>query len=154
MGAQTFTTKWIGKTADDAYRSAVDDALWLHGHGGYTGTIAEKSGWLVCPIPATPQFRLWLGDGEELHCAFVVLDDFDTAADLQAFVERYDTTDRYVNVATVWEKRSYKALRDLLLIATPRQVLETYRIWRDKWGPALCIDLGLDTYMFMGWASC
>ena len=43
MGAVTFEVLAFGKTADDAFRNAVEDAKDMHGHGGYTGTIAEKS---------------------------------------------------------------------------------------------------------------
>ena len=46
MGACTFQnfhpkTEHI-KTAQDAFSSLVNEAQYLYGHGGYTGTIAEK----------------------------------------------------------------------------------------------------------------
>lgn len=51
MGAMDFTTRADGKTAKEAFKSAVDDACWEYGHGGYTGTIAEKAGFeMVEPI--------------------------------------------------------------------------------------------------------
>lgn len=43
MGAQTFSTTAKGRTAQAAFSAAVKSAGWEHGHGGYTGTIAEKS---------------------------------------------------------------------------------------------------------------
>lgn len=42
MGADTFTTRATGKTAGEAFRFAVEDARHEHGHGGYSGTLAEK----------------------------------------------------------------------------------------------------------------
>ena len=42
MGADTFTTSAKGRTAEEAFRAAREDACHWHGHGGYTGTIAEK----------------------------------------------------------------------------------------------------------------
>ena len=42
MGAETFTTVSKGKTAAEAFKSAVDCAAYDYGHRGYTGTIAEK----------------------------------------------------------------------------------------------------------------
>lgn len=42
MGAQEFTTVGRGKTAQEAFDAAVHAAQWEHGHGGYSGTIAEK----------------------------------------------------------------------------------------------------------------
>ncbi len=39
-------------TAADAFRVAVDDARWFHGHGGYTGSIAEKHAFaMIDPKP-------------------------------------------------------------------------------------------------------
>lgn len=47
MGAEQFFER-VKKgapdhTAEQAFRALVDDAQYMHGHGGYTGTIAEKS---------------------------------------------------------------------------------------------------------------
>ncbi|ELZ01388.1 hypothetical protein [Natrialba aegyptia] len=49
MGAVSFEALAFGKTADDAFRNAVEDAKHMHGHGGYTGTIVEKSSFEVIP---------------------------------------------------------------------------------------------------------
>lgn len=53
MGAETFFVRKIGqyKDANEAFREAVDDAQYEHGHGGYTGTIAEKSGFQMVEVP-------------------------------------------------------------------------------------------------------
>ena len=42
MGAQDFMVVCAGDTAKLAFDEAVGEARYLHGHGGYTGTIAEK----------------------------------------------------------------------------------------------------------------
>ena len=42
MGATDFSAKASGTTARKAFKQARDDAAFEHGHGGYTGTIAEK----------------------------------------------------------------------------------------------------------------
>lgn len=42
MGADEFFTRAVGRTAGQAFADAVEDARYEHGHGGYTGTIAEK----------------------------------------------------------------------------------------------------------------
>lgn len=50
MGASEFEVRTSGKTPDEAFRRAVEDAQYESGHGGYTGTIAEKSSFkLVTP---------------------------------------------------------------------------------------------------------
>lgn len=44
MGGQQFTTFAKGASPKEAFSSARDRAQYDHGHGGYTGTIAEKPG--------------------------------------------------------------------------------------------------------------
>lgn len=53
MGASTFFTVESGTDAADAFRRARDHAEWQHGHGGYTGTIAEKDEYVVIKDQAT-----------------------------------------------------------------------------------------------------
>ena len=38
-------------TPEKAFRAAVDEALWDHGHSGYTGTMAEKHDWKWIMVP-------------------------------------------------------------------------------------------------------
>jgi hypothetical protein len=42
MGAQDFTSTAKGKTAQEAFNNATEQARYEYGHGGYSGTIAEK----------------------------------------------------------------------------------------------------------------
>lgn len=95
MGSCDFWTTAKGKTARDAFSNARDQAFYDHGHGGYTGTIAEKSSFDLIPVPAgeTPQ----------------------------AFAERLMNQD------------------------DPRI--------SDKWGPAGCVALGDEEWLFFGYAS-
>jgi hypothetical protein len=51
MGATTFTVESKGKNAKQAFQDAVDDARYMYGHGGYTGTIAEKSKFRKVSVP-------------------------------------------------------------------------------------------------------
>ena len=43
MGATTFHEVSRGKTPQEAFSVAVQEAQYMHGRSGYTGTIAEKS---------------------------------------------------------------------------------------------------------------
>ena len=52
MGAQDFTATAKGKTAKEAFSVAVEDAAYENGHGGYTGTIAEKRSFKIETPPA------------------------------------------------------------------------------------------------------
>ena len=51
MGAQQFTQEAKGKTAKEAFDSAVAAAAWDHGHAGYTGSCAEKHEFVMIPYP-------------------------------------------------------------------------------------------------------
>lgn len=52
MGAMNFYQRAKGKTPKDAFIDAVEEAAWENGHGGYTGTIAEKDSFTIIPLPA------------------------------------------------------------------------------------------------------
>lgn len=51
MGAESFISYAKGKTAKEAFHAACEQAAWEDGHGGYTGTIAEKSSFVLIPTP-------------------------------------------------------------------------------------------------------
>lgn len=51
MGAATFFTRSYGKDAKQAFASAREQALYEHGHSGYSGSVAEKSNFRTIVIP-------------------------------------------------------------------------------------------------------
>ena len=51
MGASEFINVAEGKTADEAFKKLVAQAQWEHGHGGYSGTIAEKQSFVEFARP-------------------------------------------------------------------------------------------------------
>jgi hypothetical protein len=51
MGAEQFTSRVTGKTAEEAFQTAIKAAQYEHGHGGYTGTIAEKDSFVLLTPP-------------------------------------------------------------------------------------------------------
>lgn len=51
MGAASFTQVGKGETASLAFAYAREEAQFDHGHSGYTGTIAEKSNFILIPLP-------------------------------------------------------------------------------------------------------
>ena len=48
MGASSFLTISYGNTVEQAFNDAVQEAKYEYGHGGYTGTIAEKRSYFSC----------------------------------------------------------------------------------------------------------
>lgn len=54
MGSSEFCIEVRGETPGKAFKKAVRQALYNHGHSGYTGTIAEKheDGYLIFKVPS------------------------------------------------------------------------------------------------------
>ncbi len=51
MGAEQFEVMSNGKDLAEAFTRAVDNAFYLWGHAGYTGSICEKPGAYLVPTP-------------------------------------------------------------------------------------------------------
>ena len=104
MGAEVFYTYAEGDTPTKAFQAAQNEATYESGHGGYTGTIAEKNGYITIQIP----------------------EDF-----------RPDMKKDSTRVS---------AYADELINNDDERI-------SDKWGPAGCIAVGSNSYLFFGWAS-
>lgn len=59
MGAYSFHDVGKGNTAAEAYRAAVDDALFEWGHDAYNGTISTTSGYVKIPLEEGEDPDLW-----------------------------------------------------------------------------------------------
>jgi hypothetical protein len=140
MGATVFSTVGRGDTVAEAYRQAVDDAFYWHGHGGYTGTIAEKDGYHLVDVPPFPESD-------------------DRINDFDRFVNALNW---YMGDDRVWEAepefdwaKSAKAdaiyLREQLGADGLRDV---HAYFDAKWGPAVAVKIADGEYGFCGWASC
>jgi len=69
MGADTFEQRGRGKTAKEAFHSAVEEAAYEYGHGGYTGSLAEKVKFVMVgqPLPSKEAHALadkMISDGD------------------------------------------------------------------------------------------
>lgn len=51
MGACQFEQIGRGTTTREAFSAAHEQAAWEHGHGGYTGTLAEKGDFIEVRKP-------------------------------------------------------------------------------------------------------
>jgi len=51
MGACEFMIGAEGNSPEEAFRNARSEALYMEGHGGYTGTIAEKDSFVMIDPP-------------------------------------------------------------------------------------------------------
>jgi hypothetical protein len=145
MGAERFLTEFdlpikiksSPAGIDDAFDAAVLSAQYDHGHAGYTGTIAEKTGWRwACKLPA----------GVSSEDAMDVLEHLvDHQADAQVALP----TPRHPRLTD----EIFGAVCELLG-GRRDGIVDAYQ---DKWGPAVCFEVevpGPDRrFAFMGWAS-
>ncbi len=51
MGADTFSERGKGATVQEAFNAARAQALHDYGHRGYTGSLAEKTDFVVIDLP-------------------------------------------------------------------------------------------------------
>ena len=127
MGATTFITVEKGKTATDAFRAARSRAEYMRGHGGYTGTIAEKRDFVCIAFSERDKVA------ERVKASADIRDEYK-----KGFVDpMYEGKDRVKKVVAL--------ARALIRVDDPRIT--------NKWGPAGCIDAYKDTFVFFGWAS-
>ena len=75
MGASTFKKSAIGSNPKEAFASAKQEALHEDGHGGYTGSIAEKSEFIVISNEVFPSVR------EAIDFAESLIDEGDSRID-------------------------------------------------------------------------
>jgi len=142
MGAADFTTIALGKTANEAFSAAIEDALYDYGHAGYTGTIAEKGGDGFVQFnvktrtnPTEVQGKLW---------------DAQVALSYEK-----DPTSEWVCKPNAAQRNALAWLRDRIsLTPVPRRSRYDYAPARprdaaaaliqaadDKWGACVCIEV-------------
>ena len=137
MGAQDFYDYAFGKTAQDAFHACVDNAQYEHGHGGYSGTIAEKGSFRLLPTPKT---RVDLYDlaacamscGEEY--TYTVWRKLKEGEAPPQWGYRTSYNDDGTKTTLVPERKKVPAkLHDWIRRAA--------RIADDKWGPAAAVEI-------------
>lgn len=168
MGATTFSTTAKGGNATEAFKNAREEAFYWHGHGGYSGTIAEKSGFSVCNIPTDipqmidPDALRW-NFADRIQSAFNAWEDAVCDASREEHLKNNyhfnPSTDQIV--AELKKESEYASSRQskadaLWLLSTlgARAMVDLVRSHNDKWGKALAIRTGNDEWTFIGLASC
>jgi len=158
MGATTFRTIATGRTAEDAYNRACEQAEFEYGHDPYNGTISTTSGFVSIPKPPrcrATKLASWVFAAQDAH--------------------QYDRDIEYFssneNDLTPWERRELKEARSNVKAAW-KKVPEQHRELAvrfctkiDKFGPAGCIEVtgkeaksvqrrrGEKVFLFFGWAA-
>jgi len=143
MGAAYFEQTVVAKSAGEAFRQAQERARWEDGHGGYTGTIAEKPSFVMLQLPARMTAKRFLALAEEAE--FNGADDEEERwereriarlrkSGTQAQVRRAEADLRKAQRA---RERFWKSVPDHARLAVERAA----ELNADKWGPAGCIEL-------------
>ena len=135
MGATIFQNIETGKTAQEAFDKAVEEAHWMHGHGGYSGTIAEKHGFTEFPRPK--------GMKRETVLKMV-----------RQLVDVKFTCDCHPEEQMACFDKGKPNVAPLQALYPKCNILKMYNVYDDKWGPSLCMTLPNNEYLFAGWASC
>jgi hypothetical protein len=131
MGACEYFDIEFGKTPEDAYLAAVDEAHYMYGHDTYAGTIGQSSGYLVIDVP-----KGWsIQDVQDL--AWYQRDSVGWGEQIQPLPVRR-------KFATDWERTNYLDARKLVakflkLPYADQQKLR--RVVLDKGGYAYCMEL-------------
>lgn len=119
------------KDVGAAFAEVVEQAEYEHGHGGYSGTIAEKGGdgYILIDLPAGV-------DGPH---------DFERVlAELS-----YSLTDN----GNDFDPAKLDGLEKQLVDTVPKQTLMSWvRAYDDKWGPAIAVKID-GGWAFFGYAS-
>jgi hypothetical protein len=113
MGSANFRTINTGATAEDAFDQAVAQAQNEYGCEGYTGTIAEKDGFLLVKLPLNIEAELVVG-----------------ALDLAQFGDSDYLSDRQEAMKSIAFLAENFVNADNLLAC-----------YLNKWAPALCFKL-------------
>ena len=137
MGASEFMTTVRAKTPAEAFKLAHDNAQYESGHGGYSGTAAEKHDFKFYAVPAGARektIRIFARAVTQYEDDLLVVRD-----QLEGEEE--------------WAKAAAKRLRHAKTKWAKYPLAQAARTWRDKWGPAVVLRLAKDLYLVFGLAS-
>ena len=145
MGACTFETTAKGATARQAFSAAVAAAQYERGHGGYTGTIAEKSDFVILTPPKgidADRYVDWLLRHDDMEIVKREVAEAEAKLSESYQASGFGPDARYF----VYDKQPVPA-EYLAQVHCDRSRVT------DKWGPAGAIQLTRDSWLFFGWAS-
>ena len=60
MGSTTFIVHSSGASPAKAFTSAIEDAFWTYGRQGYTGSICEKTDFVMLEPPKDVKLYDWI----------------------------------------------------------------------------------------------
>jgi|2_EtaG_2_1085320.scaffolds.fasta_scaffold25331_2 hypothetical protein len=157
MGAMNFSAIEIGRTAQEAFRSAQERAQWEYGHDPYSGTIGAKHDFLEIKVPEGMNPQKFLAALTAWECQKNLYDPKDRGWVHYTDAKGKERKTRYVGGKyreTKWvpdhggRANTWKAIDGVKHVrATTVKMLKGFAppreaFWDDKQNPAACIDLG------------
>lgn len=127
MGATNFTTVALGRDVTEAFRKGAEAEAWEHGHGGYSGTLAEKPGAVLIGSTGQPD-RIERLIGEAEGGKYV-------QGKNGKYHEVKGSREKASRALAAWLKAHGTSRGQTL---GPSGVVETYN---DKWGIAVAIEV-------------
>lgn len=121
MGACSFTDVAYAKTANEAFKKCVDEAIYENGNGSYSGTIKEKDDFVMVTLPKGKKLDSFIdekiGDNNKWGPAYCI------QVDKQA-----QTIEQEVAAGSRVENKPYKGTRKWEMVYTVRPTpLHFYR---------------------------
>lgn len=174
MGGTNFETTATGKTAREAFANAVSQAQWEHGHGGYTGTIAEKPGFTEFSVPLAdlpPREQAVERWNKEAKAYTTVMEAERVTDRLHEAIYHHSwgakldeiSVPRWVKPEDVddyikREKDRFARVKADIDFFVAKMGLggwkQMCKLFDNKWGNAVAIKLGDEEWLFCGIASC
>ena len=144
MGATNFHTYAAGKTMEEAFNRAVADACYWHGHGGYTGTIAEKYNFVAVKLP--PRWTSHKLDEllEHASCAKVRGSKLGKAQPLTEHFSPFELNELLERHGDKWGPA----------LGVQLGPAEAKKVVAGSWSDVSTVPRGHKVFAFFGWASC
>ncbi len=150
MGATNFHCEANGANISEAFRQAVENAYWEHGHGGYTGSIAEKMGFTEFRIPLErlPELPDGLNPSLAMRVdgAMCFLCEYSDDTEIDEALSE--------DIQSEWAKQAQADARALREAMGRKEFRRMMDIWYEKWGNAVGFRIDEGMYGFCGTASC
>ncbi len=148
MGACDFQTVAWGRTPEEAFRTAVDAAAWEYGHGGYSGTIAEKHAFNLFPLPPRTKVGKVLDLARLSDHEGYAAEAWRTAGWLEASLVRTSSADKPTVRKRIKEAQAQAKRHDREAAKFERAagtlaplVRNVALCFNDKWGPAVAFEV-------------
>jgi len=148
MGGCDFANTGKGRSAAEVFKQLQDDALYESGHGGYSGTIAEKHGFHPIPQPSQDTLRATLTrqlEHSKKQVEYATNEVAKYASEANGYWLKNSKERLEEATKNVRELEAKLANKDPII--ADRDLLHSYADWyesehpNEKWGAAYCLTI-------------